>query len=134
MKTRQAISDMTDVFLSAWPRKFPVTYSDIMATKDSKCTWARLTIQHFAGRQITMADDSGCRHYDNYGMITVQIFTPIGGGQVESVELAQKILDAYRNSGGSIMFTNHGIRDVGPDGLFFQTNVNIDFNYSTRGD
>jgi UDP-N-acetylglucosamine 2-epimerase len=134
MNAVAAVTEMTDIFLTVWPKKHPVVYTNVIATKDKKCTWARFTAKHFAGRQITMADDQGCKHFDNYGMITVQIFTPIGGGQVEGLQLAQKVLNAYRGTSSSVMFTNHGIRDVGADGLFYQTNVNIDFNYSTRGE
>lgn len=130
MKTVEAVSFITDVFLKGWPKKHPVSFTNIPATKDGKCTWARLTINHSGGTQLTMADDQGCRKYENYGIITVQIFTPIGSSQITGLTLAENVLNAFRETSGAVMFTNHGISDIGADGLFNQTQVNIDFNYT----
>jgi hypothetical protein len=82
-------------------------------------------------RQVTLGGIGG-RRYRVFGLVTVQIFTPFGGGQKKSDEISGVVKGAFRgvNTGGdAIEFRNVRVVDVGQAGAWLQTNVLAEFNY-----
>lgn len=137
-----ARDDITKMFLDAWEadaisQNLPVIYWDLPNeipsedSGDSPPAWARLTIQHTWGSQATLSGDTGKRRWLRRGMATVQIFTPTGDGLSLSDKLTMVAMRAFegRSTASGIWFRYVRADEVGPDGVWFQTNVLASFEY-----
>ena len=94
--------------------------------------WARVTISHNAAPQRTFGA-AGERRFERLGIVTIQIFVPtsIEQGMTLSETLAVIARDAYegQSTPSGVWFRNATIREVGPDGPWYQTNVVAEFIY-----
>lgn len=125
----QAKDEMLAVFLAAWDPLLYVAYDDIAAAP-AEGTWCRVTLRHFTGEQLTLADTSGITTYERTGKLYFQIFTPKGDGQTSGGDIADVISTAYeKTKGGCVRYTNITINEVGQSGAFEQINVLCDFSY-----
>lgn len=94
--------------------------------------YARITLRHTTSRQATFGPTGG-RRFTRPGLITVQVFTPLSGGQ--GLSLAEKCAiiarDAFegRGTASGIWFRNARIQEIGPDGTWYQMNVLVEFVY-----
>lgn len=91
--------------------------------------WARIMLRHQNGDQASLSGDIGQRCWVMNGLLIVQLFTPFGEGVVDSYDLAQQLLGAYRGVNSAVWYTNPRVREVGRDGAFAQTNFFVDFQY-----
>ena len=70
--------------------------------------------------------------YLNPGIAMVQVFTPIGEGDGEARSLADTVGRIFRGFGetstGNILFGAPPLTNIGPDGRFFQMNVDCPFD------
>lgn len=92
--------------------------------------WARATIQHATGKQSSLSGSSGTKRFTETGIVTIQVFTPVGDGSTASYQLATLVRDAYRDALGPIVwFRDVQIHEVGISGASFQNNVLATFSY-----
>lgn len=95
-------------------------------------TWARLTIIHNLGQQVTLGA-VGNRRFRRFGIVTVQIFTPAGDGLTRAdamVKIAMDALEGATTDGGdTVDFRRARFNEVGEDGPWHQTNVTAEFEY-----
>lgn len=93
--------------------------------------WARLTLRHSVSGQTSLSDERGRRRFTRHGVLTVQVFEPIGQGLVGSTDLPKTINDVFegKSSPGGIIFRNVAVNEIGESGDFFQTNVVASFEY-----
>lgn len=131
----QARDQISQTLVTVWPVDTDtgaLFFDDLPgATPAADKVWARLTIRHNEGGQATLTDQSAKKRYRRTGVVTVQLFTPNGGGLSKADKYVKIILDAFegKTSSGGVWFRNGRAREVGADGEFFQTNVLIDFEY-----
>jgi len=96
-------------------------------------SWARVTVVHNQGRQATLVGQTGNRRFRRFGLVTVQVFTPIDDGLTKNDILAKLAIDAFEGQtaggGDRVEFRNVRSNEVGPDGTWFQTNVFAEFEY-----
>ena len=96
-------------------------------------SWARVTVVHNQGRQATVGGETGNRRFRRFGVVTVQVFTPIDDGLTKNDELAKLANDAFEGQtaggGDRVEFRNVRSNEIGPDGAWFQTNVIAEFEY-----
>jgi hypothetical protein len=133
MNYSEARDEMLAVFNAAWQAEsLPVVWSDLPSEIPSTQTpWARVTIRHSTSNQSSLSGASGAKMWDRMGTLWVQIFTPIGGGNVEGYRLAQLVTNAFQAAkSGEVWFRNSRINEVGSDGAFEQINVLTDFLYN----
>lgn len=132
-----ARDEVMTLFRTAWTASgapsetLPILFWDIAQDIPDSGAWCRITMQHNEGEQVTLSNGSGNRRFRRFGVINVQIFTPIGDG-LELNDLLTKIAeDAFEGvtSTNGIVFLNVRSNEVGPDGEWFQTNVLADFEY-----
>ena len=135
----QAIDEMAAIFKTAWE----VTASqngdrikwENVGTKsippDLNLPWARFVLRHATAFQATLSNAVGARRFRRLGILTVQLFQPIGKGLSGDVDLAKIVLDAYegQTTTGGIIFREVVIQEVGPDGDFYQVNIVVSFEY-----
>jgi len=128
----QARNEMTAMVAAALPVD-TIAFDDLPGkVPDTMTSWYRLTIRHSDGEQETLADATGKKRFLRQGLLTVQIFTPVGGGLSIADESVKMILDIFEGkaSAGGIWFRNARFREIGAEGDFFQTNVLVDFQYT----
>lgn len=94
-------------------------------------TWARIVIQHVLSNQASLANRSGQRKYRRSGLVTVQVFTPLGTGLSIADRIYKIVLDAFEGkvTPGNVWFRNVRLNEVGPSGSWFQGNIISDFEY-----
>jgi hypothetical protein len=129
---------MLAVFREAWladpaSAQLPVLYPDTKSLPPTTgAGWARISVQHGSGGQATLSNESGRKRYRRTGIVFVQIFTDRGDGMVLADELATITKNAFEGvatNPGRVTFYRVRVREVGPDGQWFQTNVLADFDY-----
>lgn len=133
----QAYDELLTQITEAWKTANPtyaLQYDDLGTpqTPKTETPWARVTIRHNRGEQETLANALGNRLFMRDGLITVQVFTPSGKGLTRAYELAKVAADAFegRATPGGVWFKNVRLREIGPDGNWFQVNVIADFEYN----
>jgi hypothetical protein len=110
----------------------PIFYPD--AVKDhpnGQETFLRAFVDLTTERQRSLGE-TGNRRFRVYGIVTVQVFTPYGDGQVTADLISGIVKGAFRgvNTGSdAITFRNTRVVDVGRDGTYLQTNVLSEFDY-----
>lgn len=130
MTTQEAIDAMCKVFLDVWGTDNPIVWSDFSARPATQNTpWARVILRHVDGRQSSLAGGLGTQRYDSSGVLTAQIFTPVGRGQTECYSLATKVQNAFRDAKLDVWFRNVRLNERGASGNFNQIDVRMDFIY-----
>ena len=130
MTTQEAIDAMCKVFLDVWGTDNPIVWSDFNARPATQNTpWARVILRHVDGRQSSLAGGLGTQRYDSSGVLTAQIFTPVGRGQTECYSLATKVQNAFRGAKLDVWFRNVRLNERGVSGSFNQIDVRMDFIY-----
>lgn len=112
-----------------WDAKKAVpTTNDADSNPDS---WARITLQHAVGSQASLANRSGQKRFRRSGLVTVQVFTPLGTGLNIGDKIYKIVVDAFEGkvTPGNVWFRNVRLNEVGPSGSWFQANIIADFEY-----
>lgn len=129
----QARDEIFAVINAAWSTtSFLMIWPDKVAEKPIPRTpWARTTILHTDGGQSTLANHQGLQRFRRDGIVTVQIFTPVGEGTQRSYDLAKVISDALEGTTTTkgVWFRNVRLKEIGSDTPWFQVNINSDFYY-----
>jgi Bacteriophage related domain of unknown function len=107
-------------------------YPDVVGVMpDTTEAHLRAFLDHQDERQVTLGG-IGSRRYRVTGIVTVQIFSPLGEGQVDSDQISGVVKTAFRgvNTGAdAIEFRRVRVVDVGRSGGWLQTNVVAEFEY-----
>jgi len=139
MTATEAEDEILGIFKEAWDTTgFVAKYNDIPEkevpdTEDGvDSPWARATVL-FAptGGQASLAGEQGARRWNQNGTVIVQVFAPVGDGKQKLREMAQLVVNAYREVRGTqVWIRNPRMRDVQSEGgAFSQMNVLADFQF-----
>ena len=116
-------------FISQWGTQTEFTFDNEPFTEPVSDPWVRLAVRNTDGGQETLGQ-SGNRRYTRDASIFVQVFTLIDTGTQEADTLARIARNIFEGERFSGVFANDGtIREIGPDGKWYQTNVEIAFFY-----
>ena len=132
MKDYAAASQaLVGAFNRVWKNKYTIENSSFEPPRNEP--WARVTLRFLDGRQASIGG-VGIRRFNRTGIMSVQIFVPIGSAMKSQADLAQVIVDGFegkRITGTSICITAVTPRSIGPDpeGPWYQTNVDVEFTY-----
>lgn len=140
MTQAQARDEILTFFKVAWEAdaesvNVPIYYWDVKKDGPTQGSpFARITVRHLNGVQATLADQVGNRKFERNGVITVQVFTPFGGGLVKNDALAKVASDAFEGKAtqNQIWFRDVTINEIGQDEAWFQTNVTANFTYDEQ--
>lgn len=125
----EADQDSRYVRLMYWdlPKDTPRDEGD----EENPEAWARISVLHTNGFQASLAGDSGRRRWRRTGTVFVDIFTPTGDGLSLADKLTMVAMRAFEGNSTSsgIWFRNVRPEEIGPDGVWFQTQVRADFEY-----
>jgi hypothetical protein len=127
-------------FTTKWNAGTPpiplLLYDDRHRDLPDDAPYARITVKHNVFSQATVGatvakGGDGVR-FRRFGIVTVQIFQPSGGGLTSSDVLVDLALDAFEGEKTGldrIEFRNARVNEIGQDGPWFQTNVIAEFVY-----
>lgn len=91
--------------------------------------FGRLTIQNVGSSLAAL----GASRWRRIGLVTVQVFVPLGSGTQLADQVARALVEALEGVGPStlenIWLRDVGMREVGPDGTYHQVNVQADFTF-----
>jgi len=91
--------------------------------------WVRLVVRNRLGRQESLGA-IGQRKFLREAAVIVQVFVPLDKGLSEADRLATKVRDIFEGTRLSgLWFFTSDIVEIGPDGKFYQYNVECVFNY-----
>ena len=100
---------------------------------DPTVAWARTTIRHTGGRQSTLSQSAGRRHFEKTGIVTISIFAPlvVAKGLDVGEQLAKVAKGAFEGkaTASGVWFRNVRVMEVGLDRSWYMINVLSDFRY-----
>ncbi len=93
--------------------------------------WGRTMLSLTPFSKQTLSSINGVKRYTRYGILTVQLFTVSGTGLSSADNYAKIIQDTFegKSSPNGVWFKNARSNDIGPDGVWYQTNILIDFEF-----
>lgn len=133
------VKDVTDTIVELGATSANVIWDDtrkqIPAQQDPAATWARVLVRHLDANQATLSDQSGKRRYTRTGLVTIQLFTPLGDGLVGDDTIIEQLLGIFQgvSTPNGVWFRKPRPNEVGNDGPHFHTNVLADFEYDFVG-
>lgn len=132
--TLQARRDIVQEFIDEWGATSPFTVDNEVFTPPAGAAWVRIVVRH-DGSTLEAIGGVGNNKYQRTGRAVIQVFTPINQGVEEADSLAQAaraIFEGITLSSNAIRFNDGVIREIGPDGEWYQVNVEAFFQYDER--
>lgn len=134
----EARDDVYGIITTAWGALGPIDYED--RPHDEATTaippktiipWIRITMHHTNGAQVTLSNSVGNRRFRRYGVIMVQVFSPLGSSLRDPENHSKIVNDALEGvaTPHDVLIRNVRMDEKGSDGHWFQTNVIADFEY-----
>lgn len=105
------------------------TFDSEQYTPPAGETWVRLMVRHTDSEQHSLGGTNQ-RKFRRFGLIFVQVFSPLDAGTRANDTVVQATRDIFEGVDASgIKYYNAIPREIGPDGAWFQTNLEITFDY-----
>jgi hypothetical protein len=102
-------------------------------TPDNQNPWARASVRHTSGGEISISGGVGKRRYNRTGTLYVNLFAQPGDGLRALDPLVKIVLDAYegKTTPSGVWFTKAQVRELGllPSPGYYQLNVLVNFSY-----
>lgn len=134
----QAIDEMLAIFKAVWDTtsyanrvKYDNVSHSTLPNPTEQTPWVRVSVRHGSSEQATLSGPVGTRRFRREGILTAQLFIPIGVGLSAGVDYAKIIQDAFEGvtSVGGVIFRGVRTNEIGESGDFFQINILTDFEY-----
>lgn len=110
-----------------------VHYPDMEFTIPAGDTaWARIAYDLISAGPASMADATGRKRFRRSGLLSIQLFHPLGGGSTDAWNAAKVVADAFegQTTAGGVWFRDlTGPSPIGASGGFSQTNLAVAFEY-----
>jgi len=121
---------LTSKFLTEYDGDFPIAVDNqIFKVPNPATKYARITVKFNTGNQHTLGR-KGNRKFVKLGILFVQIFSPINTGTDENDTLANSTIELYDGEKlGTLWLYNGRIETKRSDGLFYQQNVVVEFEF-----
>lgn len=95
--------------------------------------WGRLHIKHDDRDRVTLGSGASAL-FRSVGALYVQVFVPPGSGTAVIEGVASALVAGLQDADvPGIRLYRVRSNDVGPDGTFYQMNVELNFQYDTDG-
>ena len=130
----EILSHFTTVWNAQTPPVPDLHYDDKTLDLPTASPYARITIKHTPLSLRTVGGETGNRRFRRFGVVTVQVFTLFGDGLQEADRIATIAANAFegqKTGEDRVTFRETRIEEVGEAGLWFQTNVVVDFDWDT---
>ena len=93
--------------------------------------WARVALVG-GDAEIASAGGTGSRRWRHYGVVVVQVFTPLGKGAAMALAIADDVATAFRGvTASGVVLRAPTVRPIGTDaeGAFWQCNIETPYRY-----
>ena len=132
VEAREAIYDR---MIASWDTTLAVfTLAPKSFNPPAEANWVRLSVTHNDSQQRSLAGPlTGSRKFVRIGEITMQVFTPIDDGMLPNdvvVRAGRTLFEGVRFDG--IRTFDAVPNEIGPEGDYFQTNLDIAFDYEEQ--
>jgi len=105
-------------WVTNWGITTPYTFENESYTPPANSTWARLTIRHEQGGEVSL-NSVGSRKFMRRGRVLVQIFDPVDSGTSNLDLLSDQARDVFEGASFSgLSFFGADIRESGSDGEY----------------
>lgn len=142
MTTRaQAREALYQAFVDGWtPTGFSFTFDNEAFTPPENLPWARFSVRHAGSAQESLGG-IGFRKFLRTGVAITQIFTlaqqgSFSPGLMQADELSTLVRNIFEGnrlrSDRSLRIFEASIREIGPEGKWYQTQVEASFDYVER--
>jgi hypothetical protein len=121
-------------FVPSWGATTELVLDNEKFDPPDETEWVRLSIRHTASTQETLGPP-GERKFLRTGSAFVQVFTPVGTGTKLTRQLAEQARNTFEGlqlTGTDIRFLDVIVREIGPDGTWYQTTVEAVFEYNEK--
>ncbi len=127
----QARTAVYDRFVAQWANRTPFTFeNEKWEEPKPDVDWVRVSVRNTGGGQETLGPKTQ-RKYRRRGSIFVQVFTPVAKGMKAGAGHAQAARAIFEGESFTGIDANNGvIRESGSDGKFYQTLVEVFFDYT----
>jgi len=136
----EAVDAILGHFTDAWNSQTnpPTLYYDDFGQEipGSDTAWARIQIRHNEGGHAALGPP-GQQKFERVGVVTVQVFTPLGDGRLAADRLMQAALRAFegktvRRGSSEVWFRRVRANEMGRNEAWYQINVIAEFEYDYR--
>lgn len=94
--------------------------------------WIRPVINFNAGAQESIGGPNVATRHSDAGVIIIQVFSSLGLGLDQGDDAAQRLTSLFRaQSDAGIRYYDVGVRDIGRDENWWQSNVSISFSFDS---
>ncbi len=128
-EARDALSAFTTTAWNTQTGSAPLRYDNLDGDRpDPPSLFGRLHIRHFQGTRAALGPKTRFRRV---GRLYLQVFVPVGTGMEGLDQTSEALVEAFEDAGAvdNIWFRDIGMREVGSDGDYHQTNVEVDFTF-----
>lgn len=131
------MADINDVrkvlyneFINAWNDRTPINLDNEKFTQPESSPWVRFVVRNRISAQSTLGIP-GNRKFLREGAAFVQVFIPVNTGTFEADKLAEAARDILegRRLSEFLWTVNVDVREVGPDGKWYQVIVEASFTF-----
>lgn len=123
-----------DRFNTQWGATTPVKWPNVKFTPPDGSPWVRLNVADADARQASFGDPGNNVHR-HIGLVTVMIFTPLGQGDEEALELADQaaaIFRGWEDGTVGVRFRNPPyVRQIGEEKSWYHVNLLCPFERDT---
>lgn len=124
-----ARTELIKTFISNWSTTDIAHDNESYDPPSTTTEYVRISIRHLPSAQDTLGPENG-RRYLRRGLIIIQVFVQADTNMQRTSVLCQQILDIFEGKHFTYCWTkNSNIREGLTDGRWFQTSVEIEFNY-----
>lgn len=129
----QAVEAMYQAWDTGWASRTPYHFDNEEPGFDTKTAteWARVSVRHNDGGQETLGGPNN-RRFARRGSVFVQVFVKTNTGTATMhghAQAARAIFEGTRIAGTTVRFLDVIVRETGPDGKWYQTVVEAQFEY-----
>lgn len=131
VEERKAIGTL---FNAGWAGATPVAWPGQKFDPPQNGSWVRLTFTQGDAFQVEMGPTNAQKRA--LGLLTIQVFTALGRGDRDALQLADSAAQIFRDSRrvsagqhGDLLFRVPVVRPIGEDaaGLYYQVNVSVPY-------
>ncbi len=131
------MADINDVrkvlyneFINAWNDRTPINLDNEKFAQPESSPWVRFVVRNRISAQSTLGIP-GNRKFLREGAAFVQVFIPVNTGTFEADKLAEAARDILegRRLSEFLWTVNVDVREVGPDGKWYQVIVEASFTF-----
>lgn len=119
-------------FATAWGATSALTFDNEDFSPPAGLPWVRLAVRHESAQQESLGEP-GARKFERLGRVFVQVFTPLDTGAATADNLAsaaRAVFEGKTLTPENIRFHAVTVREIGPDGAWYQVNVEAQFSYT----